>query len=155
MEPGRLARRLGASPLEESVGRHHASALDKGLAKGAPRLDRLGARVDILGRSRSVFGPGVNQSPARGKNFAILEFDSDDVMHLRRRDVIARPIIDERIRVDAELRREHVPVAPRDCEAPTHLYDPVLLRIGFILSRNWGRKWRTRSFSTKHDILRR
>src|SRR5258708_31998122 len=111
MEPGRLPRGLRSRPLEKSVGRHHAAPLHEGLAKSTPLLHRLGARVDILARHRTVFGPRIDQPPSRGQYFAIFKFDSDYVVHLRRRDVIAGPIVDARVALDAEFRRQRIALA--------------------------------------------
>src|ERR1700722_11303163 len=97
MEPCGLARGLWPGPFEEPVGRHDASTLLERVAKCASRLDRLRARVDCLARHARVFRSALHKAPGSGDHFAIFVFDPDDEMILRRRDVVTRPIVDERV----------------------------------------------------------
>src|ERR1019366_5884345 len=120
MEPGRLPRGLRPGPFEESIGRHHASPLLERVAKCGPRLDRLRPRVDALGCHAGVFRAALDQAPSGGNHFAVFVLDPDYEMFLHRRDIVARPIIDERVRRDAELGCYRIAVAARDCESSAH-----------------------------------
>src|SRR5258708_6347149 len=97
MEPCRLPRSLRSRPFEEAIRWHDASALMERIAKCATRIDALGPRVNRLTGHAGVLRAALDESPRGRNHFAIFVFDSDDEMRLRRRDVVARPIVDERV----------------------------------------------------------
>src|SRR5580704_19639784 len=121
MEPCRLPRGLWTGPFVESVGRYDASALLERVAKCTPRVDRFRARINSFPRHARVFRPALDEAPGCGNHFAIFVFYPDDEVRLRRRDVVARLIVDERVGGHAEFGRQRIAVAARDCEASAHL----------------------------------
>src|SRR5258708_39200328 len=131
MEPCRLARGLWPRPFEEAVGRHHASTLLERVAECASSVDRLRARIDCLARHARVFRSALHEAPGSGNHFAVFVLYPDDEMILRRCDVVARPIIYERVCRHAEFSGQRIAVAPCNCESSAHRAKLRLCRLAW------------------------